>query len=241
MYKHTDSSGDVSKHLPYQINEAHNKNHYYETLWKIRGMDLLLRHSETERGMLLDYGSGRGEFVRIAKKKGFDVSGADTDPECVKLTSKYGTASLITSPEWLTGLVDKSLDVISCFHVLEHVPHPLSVLREFRRIARRHILLGVPNLKSLSPLHNRMPFPGQLVVNRGHLHGWDHETLLNLCVNECGLKFIGWTHDATPLPFVSQLVLKLLGTRMLIKCETGSFVKKFPFNCISCIGLFATI
>lgn len=67
-------------HLPYVIEPDKNRQHYYETHWKIVGLQLLARHLKPQGSTLLDYGCGRGEAMEIAKQMGFDPQGADADP-----------------------------------------------------------------------------------------------------------------------------------------------------------------
>ena len=53
-------------HLPKQIDESADKNHFYETLWKRVGLELLIKHAGTCAGMTrLDYGCGSGPFIRV--------------------------------------------------------------------------------------------------------------------------------------------------------------------------------
>src|SRR6266478_2672849 len=89
------------QHLPYQIDEKSDRFHYYETLWKRRGLELLLKHCNPRGKTLLDYGCGRGEGLQFARDAGFEVLGADVDPECVKLASRFGPASQLTGADLL--------------------------------------------------------------------------------------------------------------------------------------------
>lgn len=224
------------KHLPYQIDPEGNRMHFYETLWKERGLELLLKHCPPENKRLLDFGCGRGESIRIFGDAGFQASGTDTDPECVRLSSGHGKASVLNAEDPVGQFGAKSFDAVTCFHVLEHVENPRKVLRDIATIARDFVVLAVPNLRYLHRIAERQFDLSH--VNEGHLQSWDHWHLRNLAERHCGLKLVEWGTDATILPFLSNLSLKLLGQRNAIRLETGLFRRLFPYHGISVLGLF---
>ena len=226
------------QHLPYEIDEQSDRFHYYETLWKRRGLELLLKHCKPSGKVLLDYGCGRGEVLELARQAGFQVLGADVDPTCVELASRFGPARQLNSTDPLAQFGAKSFDVVACFHVLEHVENPKQVLKALGKISREYVVLAVPNLRYLHHTFERKFDLHE--VNAGHLQSWDHWHLLNLAERHCGLKLVEWGTDATILPF-SNIAARLLGMKTLIKLETGLFRKLFPFHGVSILGLFKPI
>jgi SAM-dependent methyltransferase len=224
------------RHLPYEIDETANRFSFYESWWKRRGLELLTEHCRPGGKSLLDYGSGRGECLKFAAEAGFKVQGTDVDPECVKLSSKFGPACLLNPDEPLSQFGARSFDVVTCFHVLEHVDSPKAVLSALAKISREFVVLAVPNLRNLQyPFTRNIRLSG---VNQGHLQSWDHWHLLNLAETHCGLKLVEWGTDATILPLVSNLSQRLLGNKPTIRLETGIFRKLFPFHGVSVLGLF---
>jgi 2-polyprenyl-3-methyl-5-hydroxy-6-metoxy-1,4-benzoquinol methylase len=224
------------RHLPYHIDERADRFAYYENFWKRQGLALLLKHCNPAGRSLLDYGCGRGECLEFARKAGFIVQGTDVDPECVNLAARFGPACQLLASDPLSQFGAKSFDVVTCFHVLEHVENPKRVLSDLASIARSYVVLAVPNLRYLHRLfHTRIELA---IVNEGHLQSWDHWHLLNLAEKHCGLKLVEWGTDATILPFLSKWSQSLLGTRATIWLETRIFRKIFPFHGISVLGLF---
>jgi 2-polyprenyl-3-methyl-5-hydroxy-6-metoxy-1,4-benzoquinol methylase len=224
------------RHLPYHIDERADRSAYYENLWKRQGLALLLKHCNPAGRSLLDYGCGRGECLDFARKAGFMVQGTDVDPECVKMSARFGPACQLVASNPLSQFGTKSFDVVTCFHVLEHVENPKRILSDLARIARNYVVIAVPNLRYLHRLfHTRIELA---IVNEGHLQSWDHWHLLNLAEKHCGLKLVEWGTDATILPFLSNWSQRLLGTRATIWLEAGIFRKIFPFHGISVLGLF---
>jgi SAM-dependent methyltransferase len=227
------------RHLPYHINEDANRFEFYETFWKQQGLNLLLKHCPPQGKTLLDYGCGRGEFLGLASKAGFAVRGTDSDPECVALAAHYGPACLLDINDPLAQFGAKSFDVVSCFHVLEHVDNPKAVLTALGKIARTQVVIAVPNLRYLHRLFTRQI--DLAYTNEGHLQSWDHWHLLNLAEKHCGLKLVSWGFDATILPVISNLSEKILGQKATIRLETGMFRRMFPYHGISVLGLFQPV
>jgi len=224
------------QHLPYSIDPETNRFHFYENYWKVVSLKLLSRHLVPAGKQLLDYGCGRGETLKLARAMGFKPTGTDTDPECVKLASQYGPTSVLNVDDPVLQFGKKSFDVISCFHVLEHVDNPKRVLSDLATIARQYVVLAVPNLRFL---HRTFARRFELsAVNEGHLQSWDHWHLRNLAERHCGLELVAWGSDATILPLFSNLSQKFLGNRCTIFLETKLFRIFFPYHCSSVIGLF---
>ena len=135
-------------HVPYQIDDS-NRFHWYENHWKRVALKLLLQHGPAAGRTVLDYGCGRGETLDIFGGAGFSVTGTDTDPECVRLAGSFGKSVVLDPAHVLDQFGRKSFDVVTCFHVLEHVPCPIATLRDISAIARDYALLAVPNLRQL--------------------------------------------------------------------------------------------
>jgi hypothetical protein len=164
------------------------------------------------------------------------ATGTDVDPECVRLSAMKGRAVLLDYKDPLSQFGERSFDVVSCFHVLEHVPAPVETLRALSKIARSYLVLAVPNLRSLYGIFKRRF--NLSYVNEGHLQSWDHYHFLNLAERHCGLELVEWGSDATVLAGLSNFAVRVLGPRTAIKLETGPFRRMFPFHCISVLGVF---
>lgn len=228
------------RHLPYQIDPASNRNHYYETLWKETALQLLEQYEpDLSSWSLLDYGSGRGETLALAEQRGMRVSGTDSDPECVRLSSHHGISELLDTNDPVGQFGSRQYDVVCCFHVLEHVPSPVVTLGNLARIARRYVLVAVPNACIMANFVRPQKHIHE--VNEGHLQIWNHAHLLNLAERHCNLKLVSWAFDHVKLPFISNLIFKIFGQKSVIYFETGLFRRLFPFQSCSIIGLFKVL
>lgn len=224
-------------HLPKVIDEMANRNYFYEGHWKRVGLDLLASHASPLEGLsLLDYGCGRGETLQLATERGMKPLGTDVDEECVALGKPHGeTIRLVEPHDPVRQFGEKSFDVVTCFHVLEHVDRPKEVLSALGRIARRSVVVAVPNLRALpKPRHLRCE---PIAVNEGHLQGWDHSHFRNLAERHCGMRLIAWGHDHVRVPVLSNLAKLIGGDPLAIRLETGVFLRRFKFHSTSIIAL----
>ncbi len=80
---------------------------------------------------LLDVGCGRGLRLLTFQKRGFEVQGMDFQPEVVEyLQTHLGIPAVCTSLDGLRQcFAPASFDLITAFHVLEHVPDVAATLR----------------------------------------------------------------------------------------------------------------
>lgn len=229
----------MPKHLPYRIDPEKHREHFYETYWKHVSLALLLKHCRPTGQTVLDYGCGRGETLKIFGAAGFAVTGADVDEECVRLASQFGPAQILNPNDQPGQFGRKSFDIVTCFHVLEHVDCPKKTLNDLAAIARHYVVLAVPNLRYLHRLFTR--HIDVSFVNEGHLQSWDHWHLLSLAERHAGLQWVDWGFDATRLPVLSRVTEKLFGQNAAKWLEMGLFRRLFPFHGISVIGLFRVV
>lgn len=112
-------------------------------------LDRKLNWIEKERsgkGELLDIGAGTGDFLAKAKKRGWSVTGMEPNEAARNLSSEKGIP-LLKNSETLTS---HSFDVITMWHVLEHVPDLEKQISELHRLLKPGgiLLIAVPNFKS---------------------------------------------------------------------------------------------
>ena len=86
-------------------------------------------------GSLLDVGSGTGEVMMAARDRGWTVQGAEPEHTAAEMAQGRGLPVEIALLEE-SGLPERHYDVVSAFHVLEHVPDSESFLRNMARWAR---------------------------------------------------------------------------------------------------------
>ncbi len=79
---------------------------------------------------VLDFGSGKGQFLAVAKENAWNGLGIETAAERSNFArSKYQVEVL--TEFYLGGMIQKgNFDLITLNHVLEHLPHPMILMSE---------------------------------------------------------------------------------------------------------------
>jgi len=142
-----------------ELVEHYNDNYYAEWIGaqerrRIRMWSRRLEKLERFRhkGRLLDIGCGEGTFLRLAKKNGWQISGTELSPYAAKYASDRLGDKIFCGELLDARYSTDSFDVVSMWHVLEHVTDPKRYLIEIRRILRPDGLLAiaVPNVNNLA-------------------------------------------------------------------------------------------
>lgn len=101
------------------------------------------------KGRLLEVGCGSGATLKSMKELGWQVEGVDFDAAAVEQARRKGlTVHLGTLTE--QKLPENTFDVIAASHFIEHVPDPIDMLRECRRLLKPGglLVLITPNARS---------------------------------------------------------------------------------------------
>ncbi len=113
-------------------------------------IDFAVSHSGDK---ILDAGCATGDYMQRLGKLGFHCAGVDTNSDYVDMAKQKGLDAQVMDAKHLE-FPDKSFDTILLFEVLEHVDKPEEVLTEVRRVARKNVLITVPNCTQFSKLEN---------------------------------------------------------------------------------------
>jgi len=107
-------------------------------------------HAE-RRGRLVDVGCGNGRFLARMRDLGWEVLGVEPDPEAARVARERFGLTVIPSTLEEAKLPEASVDAVTMNHVIEHVPDPIGLLAECRRILRPGgtVVVVTPNLQSL--------------------------------------------------------------------------------------------
>jgi len=106
----------------------------------------LINSWSPEKGTLLDIGAGTGDFLWVAKQDGWKTTGIEPNSKARNSAEGKG----ISFAENLASLQDDSFDVITMWHVLEHIPDLDFQIRELKRLLKPQgtVIVAVPNFKS---------------------------------------------------------------------------------------------
>lgn len=100
---------------------------------------------------LLDFGCGKGKFLYVVKNNYWKVKGIETSqPRAEYGMKNYGL--VIDTKNYNEGLIDGGpFDVITLFHVLEHIPKPTGLITNLIKTNLKNhglIVIEVPNYNS---------------------------------------------------------------------------------------------
>ncbi len=115
-----------------------------------RRVRMLERATGRRGGRLLDVGSGTGEVMLAARGRGWQTQGVEPERTAAQMAAERGLEVAVASLEE-SGLPEGSYDVVSAFHVLEHIPDSRSFLRTMARWVRPggFVAVEVPNFASV--------------------------------------------------------------------------------------------
>lgn len=100
---------------------------------------------------ILDVGCATGDYCNKLKNHGFKCVGVDINQKYVDKAIGKGIEAYLMDAEDL-DLPDNSFDTVLLFEVLEHVKRPNLVLSEANRVAKKNVLITVPNVTEFSRL-----------------------------------------------------------------------------------------
>lgn len=106
----------------------------------------LINSLQKEKGSILDIGAGTGDFLSVAKKDGWKTIGVEPSAKAKKIALEKGVSFVNDTYE----LASHSFDVITMWHVLEHVPNLEEQIKELKRLLKPSgsLIVAVPNHKS---------------------------------------------------------------------------------------------
>ena len=101
------------------------------------------------KGKLLDIGCGVGDFLHAAEEHGWDCTGVEPSEDATAIARKRIKANIMASED-LEQIPDATFDLITMWHVLEHVDDLKWQVEQLQRLIKPkgRIVIAVPNHKS---------------------------------------------------------------------------------------------
>lgn len=110
---------------------------------------LVKRLTLLKNGKILDYGAGTGHFARAMKKRGWEVTAIEKSDKARELSRKEFDFEMLPV-ESLSDIKDREFDVVTMWHVMEHIQNLDNMWDELYRILDDTgiAIIAVPNSKS---------------------------------------------------------------------------------------------
>jgi len=117
----------------------------------IRDKVSLINSYQPVKGRILDIGAGTGDFLLECKNQNWDILGVEPNDKAKGIALGKG----IKFGDTIEKLESNSFDVITMWHVLEHVPDVEHQVAELKRLLKPSgtIIIAVPNFKSYDAIH----------------------------------------------------------------------------------------
>jgi len=120
----------------------------YHSFYKILSLPIIRWQ---QSGRVLDVGCGKGEYLASLRELGWQVNGIEINPHAVSYARDTLQLDVFQGDFFARCLPSASVDVVTMWWYLEHVPNPADILKEARRVLKPDglLLVGVPNWASI--------------------------------------------------------------------------------------------
>ncbi len=132
------------------IDLSHPRWHAYLVEVGGQRMRLVERIAGIRAGTLLDVGCGQGELLEAARARGWRVQGAEPLEDAARVGRERAGLDIVATRLEDSGLPERHYDVVSAFHVAEHLDDVPAFLRTLARWTRSGgaVVIESPNFDS---------------------------------------------------------------------------------------------
>ncbi len=190
---------------------------------------LINSFSETDK-TILDIGTGTGDFLEACKLNGWIVNGVEPNTKARKITetklqannciySSLEDLKLETHPDSYRDQKPGTYDLITMWHVLEHVPNLIEYVSSLKKLLKPNgtLIVAVPNYKSFDAEHYKEQWAAYDVPR----HLWHFsKTAIQKLFHQENMKVV----KTLPMKFDSYYV-SLLSEKY--KTGSSNFIKAF--------------
>jgi 2-polyprenyl-3-methyl-5-hydroxy-6-metoxy-1,4-benzoquinol methylase len=148
-----DKIGAYYKSEAYYSHQENKKGFIPKVYERVKSINLKHKYRLATNGMqpgkLLDIGCGVGDFLHTAEMHGWECIGVEPSEDAKAIAQKRMKGKIIVSEE-LEGFPDGAFDVITMWHVLEHVDDLKWQIAQLQRLVKPsgRVVIAVPNYKS---------------------------------------------------------------------------------------------
>jgi 2-polyprenyl-3-methyl-5-hydroxy-6-metoxy-1,4-benzoquinol methylase len=168
-------------------------------------------------GDLLDIGSGTGFFMQLATKSGYSVKGVELSEYAAHYAKKKFGLTVFQGEVADAGFAEESFDIITLWHILEHVHDPRLFLAQVNRLLKKNGLLAleVPNIGSQVARISGVNW--ELMAPKEHFY-YFNETTIGRYIEMSGFNLVSmrtfyWT---TPAMLLREHTKKQQGAKNLL-------------------------
>ena len=142
------------------ISHTDSKRNLFEKVYHlVRSISLkkklkLINSFQSLEKNLLDVGCGTGDFLQVAQQNNWNISGIEPNEQARQIANQKTNNSVFDS-EQLVKFKNHSFDVITLWHVLEHLPNLEQQVLTLKTLLKENgtLIVAVPNHKSNDAKH----------------------------------------------------------------------------------------
>ncbi|MDZ4756554.1 MAG: class I SAM-dependent methyltransferase [Bacteroidota bacterium] len=170
--------------------------------WKLK----VISKYQKITGEILDYGCGLGNFLNFCKQQGWKSTGMDVSENARNVVKERYDINVFPNAE-IKNQGNNKYDIITLWHVLEHVYDIDETVLEFHRILKDSgtLFIAVPNRKSYDALHYKEKWDAYDVPR--HIYHFSPEDM-GVLMNRLGFKIVekrGMFYDAFYVSMRSEM------------------------------------
>lgn len=199
-------SSETKTHVPL--------NTFYK--WRMAGIVSDIRQYAKPGSKILDWGCGDGSFVKLLRSHGYDCYGLDA--YAAEQDVPYIVNATIDKP----GFSENFFDIITCFHVLEHLKSLKESLANAFKLLKANgvMIVEVPNFDSLgSRLFGKRWQPLQIPTHLSHFTPQTLHKLSQSAGQDQTVKTAFFSHRISPSALVLSVFPSLTPKRIRAKYE----------------------
>jgi SAM-dependent methyltransferase len=141
---------ETPDYLSHSVNTLSIKGMIYKLMRNMNiGNKYRLVKKYKETGRIMDIGQGTGEFLHFFSKKGWETIGIEPNAAAREFAEKNYQLQVFDEQK-INQLEADQFDIITLWHVLEHVPDLSNRMAQIRRLLNStgYLIAAVPNLDS---------------------------------------------------------------------------------------------
>lgn len=178
-----DKIGDYYKSEEYYSHKENKKGFIPKLYESIKAINLKNKYkiatNGKSAGKLLDIGCGVGDFIHTAEEQGWQCTGVEPSQDAKAIAKKRIKAEILSSED-LEQIPNETFDVITMWHVLEHVDDLKWQMAQLQRLIKKggRIVIALPNYKSYDATFYKEKWAAYDVPR--HLNHFNKDTLVKI-------------------------------------------------------------
>ncbi len=148
------------------------KKHIFRAARAAVGRFNLLKHLLKPRWRVLEVGSGGGEFLYLLNKLGYDAFGIEPNEGYAEYARSEYQLNIKTGFLQNTQFEENSFEMVTLWHVFEHMDNPADILKKIHSFLATDglLVIEVPNVEAICSLPRN-------TFHTAHLYNFNQSTL----------------------------------------------------------------